>query len=72
MRVLNAVSYAVSIGDGSAEVSGKTSVRGHYFEDGNIQLQTSKDLPAKKLPFSVGVRGMVEPKCCRIIYQTHG
>lgn len=45
--------YTVTIGDGSAEVCGTTAVRGHYFENGNIQLQTSKQVPTKTLPFTV-------------------
>ncbi|CAM9749489.1 unnamed protein product [Ascophyllum nodosum] len=44
--------YTIRVGEGSADVCGKTSVRGHYFEDGNIQLQTSKDLSPKDLTFS--------------------
>lgn len=41
------------VGEDSAEVSGTITVRGHYFENGNIQLQTSKTVAAKTLPFSV-------------------
>ena len=30
------------LGDGEAIVSGTVKVRAHYFEDGNVQLQTTK------------------------------
>ncbi|CAN0430031.1 unnamed protein product, partial [Ectocarpus sp. 13 AM-2016] len=39
--------YTVAVGAGSAEVCGAITVRGHYFENGNIQLQTSKQVGAK-------------------------
>eukprot|EP00752_Nemacystus_decipiens_P018183 g16313.t1 len=44
--------YTVAVGDGSAEVCGTITVRGHYFEAGNIQLQTSKEVAAKTVAFS--------------------
>uniref|UniRef100_A0A7R9YCR6 F-actin-capping protein subunit alpha n=1 Tax=Pinguiococcus pyrenoidosus TaxID=172671 RepID=A0A7R9YCR6_9STRA len=28
------------------ELTGKVKIRGHYFEDGNVQLQVEKDIPA--------------------------
>ncbi|EGB04700.1 hypothetical protein AURANDRAFT_13582, partial [Aureococcus anophagefferens] len=34
--------WTVVLGDGEALVSGAVKVRAHYFEDGNVQLQTSK------------------------------
>lgn len=49
------VRYTVAIAEGSAEVCGVITVRGHYFEDGNIQLQTSKEVGSKSVPFSVSV-----------------
>lgn len=55
--------YTVSIGEGSAEVAGETKIRGHYFEDGNIQLQTSKALQGKTVAFEVS-RALVETKDC--------
>lgn len=45
--------YTVAVGEGSAEVCGAITVRGHYFENGNIQLQTAKEVPAKTITFSV-------------------
>ncbi|CAN0132471.1 unnamed protein product [Ectocarpus fasciculatus] len=44
--------YTVAVGAGSAEVCGAITVRGHYFEDGNIQLQTSKQVGAKTVAFT--------------------
>lgn len=41
------------VGEESAEVRGAITVRGHYFENGNIQLQTSKEVGAKTVSFSV-------------------
>ncbi|CAN0585118.1 unnamed protein product, partial [Ectocarpus sp. 12 AP-2014] len=45
--------YTVAVGAGSAEVCGAITVRGHYFENGNIQLQTSKQVGAKTVAFTV-------------------
>lgn len=50
--------YTIVVGDGSAEVRGAITVRGHYFENGNIQLQTSKEVAAKTVSFSVSVSKM--------------
>lgn len=47
--------YTIALGDGSAEVSGVITVRGHYFENGNIQLQTSKEVSPKTISFSVRI-----------------
>lgn len=46
--------YTIVVKDGSVDVGGVISVRGHYFEDGNIQLQTSKTVETKNLSFTVG------------------
>lgn len=37
---------------GKATVSGDTKVHNHYFEEGNIQLQTSKPVASKEISFS--------------------
>ncbi|CAN0028857.1 unnamed protein product, partial [Hapterophycus canaliculatus] len=44
--------YTITVGGGSAEVCGVITVRGHYFEDGNIQLQTSKEVGEKTVTFT--------------------
>eukprot|EP00904_Undaria_pinnatifida_P006350 jgi/Undpi1/2845/HiC_scaffold_14.g06222.m1 len=44
--------YTVTVDGEAAEVRGTISVRGHYFENGNIQLQTSKEVAAKTLTFA--------------------
>lgn len=55
--------YTVTVANGSAEVRGTTGARGHYFENGNIQLQTSKELTAKRVSFMVRSR----PHVLRVI-----
>lgn len=53
-RNLTPFRYTIAVGEeGSAEVCGTITVRGHYFENGNIQLQTSKEVAAKTVTFSV-------------------
>lgn len=44
--------YEVAVGGGSVKVSGAITVRGHYFENGNIQLQTSKQVTPKTITFA--------------------
>ena len=58
--------YTVVVGEGSAEVCGAITVRGHYFENGNIQLRTSKEVAAKTVPFSVSERANGSPKTAAV------
>ncbi|CAM9267857.1 unnamed protein product [Pylaiella littoralis] len=51
--------YTIVVGEDSAEVRGAITVRGHYFENGNIQLQTSKEVGAKTVSFS-GSKSLAE------------
>eukprot|EP00903_Cladosiphon_okamuranus_P015630 g14433.t1 len=44
--------YTIAVVGGSAEVCGAITVRGHYFENGNIQLQTTKEVAVKTVTFS--------------------
>ena len=37
--------YAVQASGGSAKVSGRVQVKAHYFEEGNVQMKESKELP---------------------------
>ena len=39
------------LGDGEAIVSGTVKVRAHYFEDGNVQLQTTKAFHSARVFF---------------------
>lgn len=56
--------YTVTVSGGSAEVCGVISVRGHYFENGNIQLQTSKEIEAKTVTFT-------DPESLAVAVTTH-
>ena len=42
--------WTVELGEGAARISGNVRVRAHYFEDGNVQLQTSKAFPPARVP----------------------
>jgi capping protein (actin filament) muscle Z-line, alpha len=44
--------WNISTAGGQATVTGEIKIHAHYFEDGNVQLQTSKPLPARIFPFS--------------------
>lgn len=45
-------SWTLSLADTSCTISGDIKVHIHYFEDGNLQLQSSKSVPAATLQFS--------------------
>jgi len=44
--------WTITIAGGKANVEGEVKIHAHYFEDGNIQLQTAKTIPAASLSFS--------------------
>jgi len=44
-------SWAVSTSGQTAKISGEIKLHVHYFEDGNLQLQSSKVVPATDIPF---------------------
>jgi len=44
--------WTVEVRGTEAFVSGNMKVRAHYFEDGNVQLQTSKDVPPTTASFA--------------------
>mmetsp|Transcript_18657 Transcript_18657/g.31083 ORF Transcript_18657/g.31083 Transcript_18657/m.31083 type:complete len:288 (+) Transcript_18657:52-915(+) len=44
--------WNVALAPGQATVSGSIKVHAHYFEDGNVQLQTTKDIAAVVLPYT--------------------
>jgi len=41
--------FTVSLSQNSAELSGVIKLHAHYFEDGNVQLTTKKDIPSATL-----------------------
>ena len=41
--------WTISVNAGEAEVAGEIKILAHYFEDGNMQLNTSKPVSAKKI-----------------------
>lgn len=43
--------WTVVLGEGEALVSGHVKVRAHYFEDGNVQLQTTKQYDEQTVTF---------------------
>lgn len=43
---------ALNGGGHSADVQGDIKIHGHYFEDGNVQLQTAKAIPSTKVVYS--------------------
>jgi len=45
-------SWTVNVADSSCTISGDIKVHIHYFEDGNLQLQSSKSVAAATLQFS--------------------
>ena len=47
--------WAVDVKGNEATVSGTLKVRAHYFEDGNVQLQTAKEFPPTKVTFSTNI-----------------
>lgn len=44
--------WAVTLSPGQAAVSGSIKVHAHYFEDGNVQLQTTKEVPSVAIPYT--------------------
>lgn len=44
--------WTISIEGGSASVVGEIKVHAHYFEDGNVQMQSTKPIPKQDLSFS--------------------
>lgn len=44
--------WTVSLSPGEATVTGSIKVHAHYFEDGNVQLQTAKDIAQVVLPYT--------------------
>ncbi|CAM9644807.1 unnamed protein product [Chrysoparadoxa australica] len=44
--------YTVQVGDGKATFKGTIKVRGHYFESGNMQLQSTKAVQEQTLSYS--------------------
>lgn len=44
--------WTIQCSSGQATISGEIKVHAHYFEDGNVQLQTTKVIPATVLPYS--------------------
>jgi len=44
--------WNVTINDGNATITGDTKIHVHYFEDGNLQMQTSKAVPAASFAFN--------------------
>lgn len=44
--------WSVSLSSGEASITGAIKVHAHYFEDGNVQLQTTKDIPKIVFPFT--------------------
>jgi capping protein (actin filament) muscle Z-line, alpha len=44
--------WTIQCSGGQATISGEMKVHAHYFEDGNVQLQTTKVMPATTVPFS--------------------
>lgn len=44
--------WAVKLSPGQATVSGNIKVHAHYFEDGNVQLQTTKEIAEVVLPYT--------------------
>lgn len=44
--------WAVQLSPGEATLTGSIKVHAHYFEDGNVQLQTTKDIPQVVFPYT--------------------
>jgi len=44
--------WTLVLGSNSLTISGEAKVLAHYFEDGNLQLQSAKAFPARELNFS--------------------
>lgn len=44
--------WVVSLSPGEATVTGSIKVHAHYFEDGNVQLQTAKEIGKVVLPYT--------------------
>ena len=44
-------SWNISCSGGQATVTGEVKIHAHYFEDGNVQLQTTKPFTARTFPF---------------------
>jgi len=46
--------WTITVGLGEAEVAGEIKILAHYFEDGNMQLNTSKPVASKKITVTAG------------------
>ena len=44
--------WSVSISGSSASVTGDIKIHAHYFEDGNVQMQSAKSIPSTDIQFS--------------------
>lgn len=45
-------SWALAVNDGNATLSGDIKIHVHYFEDGNLQMQTNKNVQANSFNYS--------------------
>ena len=46
--------WTATVDPAGVEVSGEIKIRAHYFEDGNVQLQSKKAIESVTLPQTVG------------------
>lgn len=44
--------WNITCSGGQASITGEIKIHAHYFEDGNVQLQTTKPYPARVFPFT--------------------
>lgn len=44
--------WTITVEGGKAKIEGEIKIHAHYFEDGNIQLQTTKTVPSTTVSFS--------------------
>lgn len=44
--------WQINVTKGQATVTGEVKIHAHYFEDGNVQLQTTKQYPSRAFPFT--------------------
>jgi len=47
-----ASNWSITISRGQANVTGDIKIHAHYFEDGNVQLQSTKQFPSRSFPFT--------------------
>jgi capping protein alpha len=52
--------WTIAVAGGSATITGEIKVHAHYFEDGNVQMQSSKPVVAAQIPSGASEKEFAE------------